>query len=97
MARGMPQHAKQLTELLQEQQALTTAQTSWSSSAGQFFGSVLTDNNMTQKDLATELGISQPYLNQILRGKRTPSSEALNKLRTFVEGEPHGNTDKDQK
>lgn len=85
----MPKHARLLRELLEEKEA-------WRSEVQNMFVAVRTDADMSQNAFASTIGISQPYLNQIEHGQRTPSSETLSKLRSYVEGESHGDQDQGQ-
>jgi ribosome-binding protein aMBF1 (putative translation factor) len=77
--RGMPKQARVLTELLEEREE-------WRKDVSNFFVATRSVAGMSQSGFAEELDISQPYLSQIERGERTPSSETLGKLRSFVEG-----------
>jgi ribosome-binding protein aMBF1 (putative translation factor) len=77
--RGMPRQARVLTELLDEREE-------WKNEVSNFFVATRNIAGMSQSGFAATLDISQPYLSQIERGERTPSSETLGKLRSFVEG-----------
>ena len=93
MARGMPQHAKLLRDLLDDRERIDQSQQVWKSSASEYFVNARADAGMNQTELAKQLAISLPYLNQIEHGNRTPSAETVERLLTFVEGEADANTD----
>lgn len=82
--RGTPKNAKSLTDLLKQQEQ-------WKQEVSSFFVATRAASNLSQSSFAATLSISQPYLSQIERGERTPSSGTLSKLRSFVEGEEDGN------
>lgn len=68
---------------------------SWARNIGPSLFLARTSSDMTQVDLATKAGITQPYLSQIENGNRTPSLETLRKLQSLTEGARHG-TNQDQ-
>lgn len=96
MARGMPHHAKQLTDLLKEQEILSKTHSAFVISASSFLREFRDETGITQGEISRATGISQPYLSQIENGERTPSSETLGKLFSYVKGESSGNTNKDE-
>ena len=88
MANRMPQHARKLTELLEEKQE-------WNKNVSALFVQTRSAASVSQDSFAGVLGISQPYLSQIENGVRTPSSETLSRLHSFVEGEDDGNSNQE--
>lgn len=44
------------------------------------FQDLLEEQGVTQTDMALRLGVSQPYVNQLARGRRNPSLDLLRRL-----------------
>ena len=82
----MPEQARKLTELLEEK-------AEWNREVGLLFRSAR--GGTPQVAFAATLDISQGYLSQIENGVRTPSSETLSKLSTYVEGGADGDSNQD--
>lgn len=50
---------------------------------GEAFRIVRVFNDMTQQEIASEVGISHSYLSQIESGKRTPTMDVISKFSSF--------------
>lgn len=50
------------------------------------FHAYIKRRGISQNDLAGEIGVSKGYLSQIIKGKRSPSREIIQKIATATEG-----------
>ena len=50
------------------------------------FNDYIATTDKNQKQIASELGISESYLSKILNGRRTPSIKMLHRIKDMTEG-----------
>lgn len=77
--RGIPKGARKLEELLAEREQ-------WKAEVRNVFYMARSSAGMNQAQFADALGTSQSYVSEIESGTKTPSSETLFKLHSFMGG-----------
>lgn len=88
MDRGIPKGARKLDELLAQRRQ-------WNDEVRALFRSTREAMSVSEGTFATAIGTSQSYVNDIEHGRKTPSAETLEKLRSVLKEARGASEDED--